>query len=548
MKPARPTLGSVPLVALVCAYLLFVTNGAFWRKGLAYFDGHELQLAGLGLGLYLLMLAILTTLSVKYLVKPVLVALILLSAAASHFVDSYGLLIDREMIANVMLTSRAEAGQLMTPGLALHMVLFGLLPALAVAAVRVRHRGALAKFRQNSLVVFPSLAVALALVLAFYPGFSSTFRTHRDLIDSLNPSAPLVAAGRYAAQRLQERNFVVAPLGLDAAPRRAAEGRRPLLTVLVVGETARGANFGLNGYGRDTTPELAARGAISFTQVSSCGTSTAVSVPCMFSNLTRAGYSSKAARSSQGLLDVLSHAGQDVRWIDNDSGAYHVADRVPYVFLPDTPDPRRCADGECHDEILIDRLKAELAGVTRDTVIVLHQIGSHGPAYHARYPNAFERFSPACRTAEFADCSRQAIVDAYDNTILYTDHVLASAIDLLSARPDLDTALLYVSDHGESLGENGLYLHAMPYFMAPQEQTRVPMIAWLSNGMAAATGLDAACLAGRRDAPLSHDNLFHTMLGLGDVSTGVYDRGLDAFAPCRAAPGAAPAKLAKAGP
>ncbi|WAJ29661.1 phosphoethanolamine transferase [Antarcticirhabdus aurantiaca] len=545
MRLSRPTLGSVPLAALVAAYLLLLTNRTFWAKGLAYFSGHEAQLAALGLGLFLLLLAALTTLSMKYVVKPVLIALILVSAAASHFVDTYGFLIDCDMIANVALTSSAEAGNLMTPGFLLHMALFGLLPACLVALVRVRHRTFWGKFRQNSLVVFPSIAATLAIVLAFYPGFASTFRGHRDLLASLNPSAPLIAAVKYARMRIGERDYVAAPLGLDArAGARpgllTASARRPVVTVLVVGETARSVEFGLNGYSRDTTPELAGRGVVSFTDVSSCGTSTAVSVPCMFSNLGRANYSDGGARSVENVLDVLTHAGIDVRWIDNDTGAYHVADRVPYAFLPESNDPRFCEGGECHDEILTERLKAELATVTKDTVIVLHQLGSHGPAYHERYPTAFERFAPACRTAEFADCTREEIVNAYDNTILYTDHVLAQAIDALAARPDLESAMLYVSDHGESLGENGLYLHAMPYFLAPSTQTTVPMIAWLSPSFAADRGIDAACLQAGRGASLSHDNLFHSLIGLANVSTAVYDEGLDAFASCRRAPPTGP--------
>lgn len=537
MRLARPAIGSLPLVALSAAYLVFVTNGTFWRKGLLYFGDHPLHLAALGLGLFLILFSALAAVSVRYLVKPVVIAFVLVSAVASYYVDSYGILIDRTMIANVAQTTSAEAGHLVTAGFLTHLALFGLLPAALVMLVRVRHRPFWRKVRWNLAAIVPSLGVALAITLAFYPSYASTFRMHRDLMASLNPLAPVVALVKYGQHWDGERTYVVAPLGTDAvAGPRLAAARKPVVTVLVVGETARAQNFSLNGYDRDTNPELAARGVVSFTDVSSCGTSTAVSVPCMFSNLTRAGHSDEKARSVENVLDVLGHGGIDVRWIDNDTGAYHVADRVPYTFLPGGGDPRFCEGGECHDEILTDRLEAELKTITKDTVIVLHQLGSHGPTYYLRYPAGFERFAPACRTAEFADCKREEIINAYDNTILYTDHVLAQTIDRLKARTDFDTAMLYVSDHGESLGENGIYLHAMPYVFAPTTQTRVPMIAWFSDGFAGDMGVDTACLAGRRDAPLSHDNLFHTLIGLQDLRTKVYDAGLDAFAPCRAAP------------
>ncbi|WP_102958412.1 phosphoethanolamine transferase [Mangrovicella endophytica] len=534
----RPTLETVPVIILVSLYVIIVLNRTFWRKGAVYLDGHEYQLAALGTALFLLMTAALVSLSVKFVVKPLLIFVILVSAVASYFVDSFGIMIDREMIANVALTTSTEAGQLLTSRFLLHLVAYGLLPSALLLMVKIEHRTWWAKFRQNSLVVFPSLLVSLALTLLCYPAFSSTFRNHGDLLGTFNPAAPLVATVKYVKRQMAERDIVAKPLGTDAHPgERATASRRPMVTVVVIGETARALNFGLNGYSRDTTPELRTRGVTSFRNVSSCGTSTAVSVPCMFSNLTRAGYSSSSARSSENVTDVLQRGGAKVSWFDNDTGSMGVAARVPYEFLPDSYDPRFCRGGECLDDILVDRLRGELTRTRGDTVIVLHQLGSHGPSYYRRYPDGFRTFRPDCRTAEFADCKREEIVNAYDNTILYTDHVLAEIVDLLNSRPDLASSMLYVSDHGESLGENGIYLHAMPYFMAPSTQTHVPMIAWFSGAYKEASGLDGDCVTQLRDQPLSHDNLFHTLLGLADVATQVYDAKLDAFAACRSRPG-----------
>jgi lipid A ethanolaminephosphotransferase len=168
--------------------------------------------------------------------------------------------------------------------------------------------------------------------------------------------------------------------------------------------------------------------------------------------------------------------------------------------------------------------------------VVLHMKGSHGPAYYRRYPAQFEAFTPACNTGELADCERQAVVNAYDNTIRYTDHVLAQVIRLLRHNAErFDTGLLYVSDHGESLGENGLYLHGLPYAIAPTEQTHVPMLLWLSSGMRQHFGLDDRCLRANANKPHSHDHLFHSIVGLLDVQTSAYNADKDLFRACRAA-------------
>ena len=183
--------------------------------------------------------------------------------------------------------------------------------------------------------------------------------------------------------------------------------------------------------------------------------------------------------------------------------------------------------------------KPSSARVSRDTVIVLHMMGNHGPAYFRRYPPEFRRFTPDCATAELRNCSREQVVNAYDNAIAYTDHVLAGVVETLRAASAFDTAMIYVSDHGESLGENGLYLHGLPYSIAPRTQTHVPMIAWLSQGFAADHFVNLRCVGGKSGDPLSHDNLFHSVLGLLDVQTRVYKPANDLFETCRGAAGSA---------
>jgi lipid A ethanolaminephosphotransferase len=163
---------------------------------------------------------------------------------------------------------------------------------------------------------------------------------------------------------------------------------------------------------------------------------------------------------------------------------------------------------------------------------VIHQLGSHGPAYYLRYPEKFRRFTPDCRTAELGNCSPEEIVNAYDNSILYTDYIVSTVIDMLKAREaKMAGSMIYMSDHGESLGENELYLHGAPYFIAPSQQTHIPFVLW--TGKETRAGIDQPCLKATAGEPRSHDNLFHTVLGLMNVATEVYDPALDALAACR---------------
>ncbi|WP_312793771.1 phosphoethanolamine--lipid A transferase [Tianweitania sp.] len=537
MKLSRPRVGSVTMAVIVSAYLLVLTNRTFLDKGLDYFSGHEAQFAGLVLAVLFLSVAVLTSLSLKYLIKPAFILLVLIGGSASYFTDAFGTIFDRDMIQNAIVTTPGEAHNLLTPNLFVHLAFYVVLPILLISWTRIVHRPFRSKLLHNMAVIVPCVFGALAIVALNYPAFASTFRERGDLLMTLNPGGPIVGAVKYARRLAKERNIVVAPLGRDAKQgTRLASAQLRSLTVIVVGETARAQNFSLNGYARNTNPELAKRSVLNFTNTSSCGTATAVSLPCMFSIYPRSTYSGPKALATENLVDVLTHAGVKVDWFDNNTGSKNVADRISYEFLPNSNDTRFCSENECKDAILVERLKTYLQQrpQTGDAVVVLHQLGSHGPAYYKRYPADFQHFGPACTTAQFADCRQEEIVAAYDNTILYTDHILSEVIDLLKAEdPQTATAMIYMSDHGESLGENGFYLHGTPYFMAPETQTHIPFIAWLSHPYAQANGLDMKCLEGQQDRAFSHDNLFHTVLGLTDVSAEFYDRALDAFASCR---------------
>lgn len=530
----RPEIGSVALSAIAALYLLLVTNKSFWSHAVIYFDHARIGLLSLGAALFLTTFAALTSMSVKYVMKPALILLIVISAAASYFTDTFGVVIDKGMIGNAAVTTSAEASHLLTGSLALHLALYALVPSLLILWVRVRHRRFLSKAAVNFLFILPALILSGALVYANFATIAYALREHRDLMVRFNPAGPVTSAVRYALSTYRERNLVVQPLGTDAQKgARIAKAGKPVVVVVVAGETARAMNFSLNGYERETNPELKAMGVIDYRNTTSCGTATAVSLPCMFSVYPREQYSDWKARSTENLVNVLTHAGVSVSWWDNNTGSKGIADLISFASMTHQKGSPLCSNGECLDEIFLDELDRKLGAATTDSVIVLHQIGSHGPSYYQRYPDAYRRFTPDCRTAELMRCTTEEIVNAYDNTILYTDHILASVARLIEKHQDrVAGAMIYMSDHGESLGENGIYLHGAPYAIAPKEQTQVPFIAWFSKPYQQTMGVDTACLARDADKPKSHDNLFHTVLGMMDVQTRVYNRSLDAFAAC----------------
>ncbi|ASY67050.1 conserved putative membrane protein (plasmid) [Sinorhizobium sojae CCBAU 05684] len=530
----RPEIGSVALSAIATLYLLMLANNSFWSHAVVYFDHAWIAMLSLGTALALTTFSTLTSLSMKYVTKPVLILLIAISAAVSYFTDTFGVVIDKEMIGNAAVTTQAEAGHLLTGGLALHLAIYALIPSLLIAWVKVMHRRFFAKAAVNFLFIAPALVLSGVLIYVNFAGIAYALREHRDLMVRFNPAGPISSAVRYGLSTYRERNLVVQPLGTDAKEgSRIAAAGKPVVVVVVAGETARAMNFSLNGYDRETNPELKALGVVNYRDTTSCGTATAVSLPCMFSVYPRAEYSDWKARSTENLVNVLTHAGVLVTWWDNNTGSKGIADLINFASMTRRKNGPLCNNGECLDEIFLADLDKKLGATTNDSVIVLHQLGSHGPSYYLRYPEAFRRFTPDCRTPELMSCTTEEIVNAYDNTILYTDHILASVARLLEKHQDrIAGAMIYMSDHGESLGENGIYLHGAPYAIAPKEQTQVPFIAWFSKPYQTAMGVDAACLSTDADTPKSHDNLFHTVLGMMDVQTGVYKRSLDAFAAC----------------
>ena len=514
---------------MLLAAALFLTafaNQAFFRNLTTAFADtpwgllHVFSLAVVLLCATVLLLAML---AYRPLLKPMLVILFMVAAVSAYFMDTFNVIIDHDMLANVMATDSAETGDLLTPKLFWYLGLLGLLPSLLLWRIRIRPASPAKALGSRLLLAGGALLIMLALVLissAFYAAF---VREHKELRYYANPATPVYAGYKYIKSRIKTGPVHLAAIGEDARIPEQDIDRE--LVIMVVGETARADRFSLNGYERETNPELARHDVISFTDVSSCGTSTAISVPCMFDIYDKDEFSTSKTQATENSLDVLRHAGVTVLWRDNNSNSKGVADRTPIEDFR-SPQNNPVCDTECRDVGMLSGLREYIdQQESGDILIVLHQMGSHGPAYFKRYPAEFHVFVPTCDTNQLENCSASEIGNAYDNSILYTDHFLSQVIGLLRSYDDqFETAMLYASDHGESLGESGVYLHGLPYWLAPDAQTQVPVIMWFGRNY---HDVDVSAMQQLREEPLSHDNLFHTLLGLFEINSGVYDGSKD---------------------
>ena len=474
--------------------------------------------------------------------KPAGLAMLVTVTSSSYFMLIYGVVIDASMLANVVQTDVREVRDLLSWPMLAAVMVGVVLPGVWLWRQPIRSVPARSLVGRQLGVGWVAFLVALGVFWMSFQDIASLTRNHKQLRYMINPFNSVYAVTLLTVGQAAQATKPLQAIGEDAKllQKPTSEANAPLV-VLILGETARAANFGLGGYARDTTPQLrqlqAQGDLVYFSDVKSCGTSTQASVPCMFSHLGKSAYESSKDRY-ESVLDVLQRAGMAVLWLDNQSGCKGVCDRVPNVATTALKVPEYCTSGECLDEVMLHELPKQLAALdpakrAQGTVVVMHQMGSHGPAYYKRSPTAMKPFQPECSSHALQNCPPEQIVNAYDNSIVYTDHFIAKTVKWLQgqSRP---TALMYLSDHGESLGEKGLYLHGMPYSLAPKEQTHVPMLVWLSKPLQKERQWGMNCLQAQSAKALSHDHLFHSLLGLAQVSTQLAKPELNLFSACAA--------------
>lgn len=464
--------------------------------------------------------------------------LIILGGFSAYFVNSLGIVITPDQIQNMLQTDVREIRDLWSIRLIIWTLVFVIFPLFIVWILKIQPVSLGRQLLHKSLSSVLSLGLILSLLFCFYVDYAAIFREHRDLKGMISPQNSIASTLSYYKKKAPKANLPLVTFGEDAHLLQQTQMQiKPKLMVLVVGETARAESFALNGYARNTNPELSKLQVINFNQVSSCGTATAVSVPCMFSGMTRQNYDEQLASHREGLLDIAQRAGYQVTWIDNNSGCKGACNRIQNYQIPTQLKQKWCdAEGECFDEILVDSLKDYLSHLDKNNqkpqLIVLHQMGSHGPAYFKRSKSPYQPFQPTCNTNAIQGCSADELKNSYDNSIVYTDYVLAQMIKTLQDQKQYQTGFWYLSDHGESTGEHGLYLHGAPYSIAPTQQTHVPMLMWFSEYWQQYNTQQVNCLKAQTGKMHSQDNLFPSLLSLLGIKTQVIEAKNDMLAQC----------------
>lgn len=474
--------------------------------------------------------------NIPYIRKPFFIILTLISSIASYAIYQYGLIIDYDIIESVFETHSSEALSYFNIKFLIYFIAAGILPSCLIAKVKItRASSCMKQCGLHTLIVLLSLSV-IGVTYAFaYKNYASVGRSTPYLHKMIVP-VYVNYVGRYIKNTYFSKPLPYTQLGTDAHLSKANQDK-PLLAIVVIGETARSMNIGYNGYARNTNPHTQNLDIISLQHVSSCGTLTSHSVPCMFSNMTRKNYHRAEAEAQDNALDMIQRAGVSTLWIENDGGDKNVAKHIPQIKINAQDHTEFCSDQSCLDGAIPSTIKSYLntQDKKKNQLIVAHFIGSHGPTYFQRYPKAHERFTPACRQSNIENCTDEAISNVYDNTIAYTDFVLAELIKILKKYETTHhVALMYISDHGESLGENGLYLHGTPYFMAPEHQTQVPWFLWLSQSFEKAYNLNRNCLIQlAQEEHVSQDYFFHTLIHFAGVETKAVDPELSLMHRCR---------------
>lgn len=538
-------LSTSKLTILLSIYFTFILNFPFIKKVFNIYQPigtfHDYFIYTIPLVLFAGCCFLFNLLLIPFIHKILIPLLIIISAAIGYNILFFNVYFDKNMLTNVLQTTPAETMRMISTSYVLWLVILGLLPTLIYLLINLRYQIWWREILNRITIIVSSLLIVIAVGSVFYQDYASFFRNHNNLKHIILPSN-FIAASFSKIKKMHTANIPYQALGKGAKLIQPDDGNHHVL-IIVVGETTRAQNWGLNGYSHQTTPKLAARikngeYLINFPNVHSCGTATALSVPCMFSSLTRENYEDIIAKRQDNLLDTLQTAGMNVHWLENNSDCKGVCHAIPTVNTIVKNLPEYCTDGECLDNIMLPEVDNILKNnnASQNLVIVLHTIGSHGPTYFERYTKNERIFTPTCDTKQINRCTNEQLINTYDNSILYLDQFLDKLINKLDNHPNWESALYYVSDHGESLGENGIYLHGTPYPIAPKEQISVPMIMWFSPTWAKNKPYDLTCLQKIAQQPYSHDNLFHTALSMTNIqlnSVKQYEAKLDILANCQ---------------
>ncbi|WP_447641225.1 MULTISPECIES: phosphoethanolamine--lipid A transferase EptA [Chitinophagaceae] len=433
--------------------------------------------------------------------KYLLALLFILNAVAVYFINTYSVIVDESMIGNVLNTNYEESSSFFSIKLILYIIFLGILPSIYIIKVKIE------KEKPKKFLIRSSLALLLLIILSFANAKNWLWidKNSKQLGGLAMPWSYSVNTVLFYVHKHQKNEKEI------LLPNATIKDDKKSIVILVIGESARSQNFSLYGYKKNTNPLLSQTPNLFAFKATSCATYTTAGVRCILEY-----------KHTSDLYEILPNYlyrnNVDVIWRTTNWGE-------PPVHIKDYEKKEKLeseckGDGCNYDEVLLTGLKEQILASKKNKIfIVLHTSTSHGPTYSKKYPPQFETFKPVCNSVELGNCSKDELINAYDNTIVYTDYILHSVIEDLKQLKDYNSTMLFVSDHGESLGENNLYMHGMPLSIAPKEQFDIPFIVWLSDSTRHLNTSQS----------LTQNNVFHSVLSFLGVQSPIYDKNMDIF-------------------
>ena len=449
---------------------------------------------------------------------------IIMNTLASYFIASYHIILNKTTLANIFDTNFFEATEWFGVSFWIYMIAFCGLPICFVLWTRIKFENPVKHLKKTLLTGLLS-ALLLSICLCYKTDVKIYLKENFNLRYQVVPSSYLSSLVSLGIAKFKKVPALDSTKGM--AQHKYWQDEKKNLVIFVLGESARDSNFSLSGYNRDTAAPLRPylKDMTVFHRTESCGVVTRVSVPCMFSPYDRLSYKEQAIPYTTNVLEILNKNNMDLLWLDNELGCNKVCRNITTEFT--------CNSRDCSDMSLNEKLKKKIPSFNKDTFVILHQRGSHGPRYDLRVPEEHRKWTPYCERADSQQCTHKQLINAYDNTIYYTSFIVADIIKTLTdLTNEYNPILIYISDHGESLGENGAWGHGGDFKDAPEEQKEVPFFVWMPKSTRKVFGFSQKCLNEKTKQKQSQDVIFHSLLGLFGIKTDVYKENLDIFNGC----------------
>ena len=437
----------------------------------------------------------------RFVGKFLLVLFFIINAIAVYFINTYSVIIDESMIGNVLNTNYQESSSFFSIKLVLYIILLGVLPAIYIIKVKIIN----VTFKRFAITFSLTLLFILTVVFISSSSWLWIDKNSKTLGGLAMPWSYTVNISLFYIHKHKKNEKEI------LLPDATIKDSRKSVVVLVIGESARSQNFSLYGYNKNTNPLLSKTSNLFHYNATSCATYTTAGVKCILEH-------ANTDELYEILPNYLYRNNVEVIWRTTNWGEPPV--HIKNYQTTESLMPNCKGEGCNYDEILLTGLKEQIVASTKNKIlIILHTSTSHGPTYSKKYPPQFETFKPVCNSVELGNCSQTELVNAYDNTIVYTDYILHNVIEDLKELKEYNSAMIFVSDHGESLGEKNLYMHGLPLSIAPKEQYDIPFIVWVSDSSKQL----------KPNKTVSQNHVFHSVLNFLNIQSPVYNEEMNIF-------------------